>query len=239
MSTRVTSTKSDLPLDERGVSLFGLHLTFTAVTAEQPPRWLEIFEATGCDVDVRNDRKAFTAAALPNDLRTDPRYLWIDAHIHPDTPGESHWRLQYQRRPSGEPPEHIVKSSHSVGGYPEVLGRLAKKWHGIVITDTQVSASYSLSTEGWEIADLLVDAIHIEDGIDEFTLAPLVSTWAVPASLRPLTSISVARIPEEESISLTATVASIDLAVDAELIPRTSERIWSISSRLLRRKHDT
>lgn len=178
------------------------------VHASASPRgWRRLVEETGmlsmpgAGTSKRNVDYAAYFYALPTGA-SGPLYLYGDLRPSPGAGANARLKLRWELLPEGPKPQQIKSSSRAVGGWPEVLRRVAASWPG---TPGKEAVSFDVT------ATFVIDeAVHapvpalrlrqspVRQGGHQ--LAQTAVAWSLEPPSGPVHRLSVARLRERELV---------------------------------------
>lgn len=200
----------------RGVVLDSLEALIRARASAA--RWSAFVEATGLspipEAGQTQGSPGYSAYfyALPRGRNGD-LYLYGDLRPAPGDRSSGQLRLRWELKPEGPTPQRIKRSSAAVGGWPEVLRRLAAHWPGEKTVTADVTATF--------VVDAKFHALRSQLGlkakpsrVSGHDLTQTAAAWRVEPPSGVVQQLSVARARDEELVLVASGQGSLTLEPD-------------------------
>lgn len=182
----------------RSRQLHELSIRFEARADEA--RWLKLIqELSFTDSKVGDTRRA-AFVALPAKHQQFSPYLLGEVSLGTDQPGTANWSFEWARAPAAPPPEEVLASSASVGGFPLVLDRMEALWPTPTPVEAEVSATYVIDSSRWNVSLPSHEGRALQRGGQQFRVIP--THWQVEPASGPVQEI-ITSPPEKGLLSLT------------------------------------
>ena len=136
---------------------------------------------------------------------------------------EAHWRLEVWM-PIKKAPEDVIARSEKVGGYQEVLARLAAHWPVAGKTTFKVSAAYLLDVAYQKPDDrLLVKPSKVRRGTLSLQLAA--ALWDVKARNSDARSYVTVTAPSKKTAGISWS-GELESELTHDLVTTLDKRVW-------------
>jgi len=200
----------------RGVTLDSLEALIHGRAT--PRRWRTFVEAAKLSVlpDAGQTKGGASYSAyfyaLPSE-REDDRYFYGDLRPAPGDPSSGQLRLRWELKPEGPIPPRIKRSSDEVGGWPEVLQRIAESWPGGEAVTANVTAVFVLDTKIQALrAKLALKTSPTQGSGHQLTQTAV--AWTVEPPSGVVRQLSVARLRDDKLAVVASGQASSTLGPD-------------------------
>ncbi|AGP38028.1 hypothetical protein BE04_26520 [Sorangium cellulosum] len=155
----------------------------------------------GAGTTQRNADYAAYFYALPTGA-SGPLYLYGDLRPVPGAAANARLKLRWELLPDGPKPQQIKRSSRAVGGWPEVLRRVAAGWPGTPGKEA-VSVDVTVTFVIDEAVHAPVPALRLKQNPvrqSGYELAQTAVAWSLDPPSGPVHRLSVARLRESEFV---------------------------------------
>lgn len=175
--------------------------------------------------------------ALPDDLGPGCRYLSGSVQLTPLEAEEARWSLRLVALGDFNPPDDVVESSRSLGGYPGILTRLAASWPTSKVQDIAFQATFLVEESRW--TSMLAPKRRSLPGIrrqgrgkETATLEGASYTWKVDAP-GPVTDITDTGLSKSGSVGVTCR-GRLEADFGPLMFDRIEAESWGVVHNFLR-----
>lgn len=134
-------------LGGRGVLLSELKVHFQAQS--ERANWHEVLAKLNLEAIKEGRASSATFFALPDRVEELRPFLIATVILNDDRPSAATWDFSWGRASDDSPPGVMVKSSQTVGGFPNVLDRLGAVWPVDFPVEARISATYIVWRDDW------------------------------------------------------------------------------------------